>query len=99
MVYLPADLEKKCLRTRNLLIEWLSKQRVGSGNVASVRSGGRTSAIPLRRVQTLRLGEYEELRIETRRLVTSAEGDERLHAEIDRALSRVIKQLKAVMAY
>ena len=99
MVYLDLGLENRCLRARDLLLEWLSNQRIHSGDVATIRRHGAFEAIPLSRVATLRAGDYQELRVETHRLVVDAPGDRRRYAEIDRALSAVIEDLKAVMAY
>lgn len=98
MAYLDIKLEKQCLRTRNLLIQWLSRQRITTGNIAFLRSGGVVSPVPLRHIRTLKVGDYQELRIEKRTIVTLDHEDLKLISNIDRALSSVIVELKAVMA-
>jgi hypothetical protein len=99
MAYLALDLEQECLHVRDLLIGWLSVRRVRSGDVASIRNRGRTEAIPLGRVRSLQLGDYEELRLEQRQLVIADSNDNHRLREIDSALRSVIKELKTVMAY
>jgi len=99
MAYLDLDVENKCLKARDLLLEWLSNQRIHPGDVASVRRNGTFEPLPLARVGALEVGDYQELRIETQLLVEEAPGDARRYADIDRAMSAVIEKLKAVMAF
>jgi hypothetical protein len=99
MAYLDLGLEEQCLRARDLLLDWLATQRIHFGMMALVRRNGEVRPISLDRVTSLRAGDYEELQIESRRLVTPAPGDHRRVVRIDSAISAVIKQLKAVMAY
>lgn len=97
MAYLDIKLEKQCLRTRNLLIQWLSRQRIVSGDIAFIKTEGAVSPISLRRIHALRVGDYQELRIERRTIVTLDPEDLKLISRIDRELSSVIVELKAVM--
>jgi hypothetical protein len=99
MVYLDIKLEEKCLQARGLLLLWLSRQRVAYGDVAFLRNDGALSAVSLRDIRSLRPGDYQELRLERRIVVISDPGDHALSSKIDRALSSVIVELKAVMAY
>jgi len=99
MAYLDLKLEGKCMRARDLLIQWLSRPRIATGDIASVRVAGRFTRRSLSSVQSLKVGDYEELRIERQLLVTPAAGDTRLLAELDTAFTAVIVELKAVMAY
>ncbi|MGW2229677.1 hypothetical protein [Streptomyces formicae] len=99
MAYLDIELEEKCLHARDLLIRWLSQRRVTHGDIAHVRQGDVLSPVPLRDVPGLRLGDYQELIIERRAVVIPATGDPRLIADINQALSKVIRELKQVMAY
>jgi hypothetical protein len=98
MAYLGIKLEKQCLRTRNLLIQWLSRQRITSGDIAFLRNEGVVSSVPIRHIRTLRVGDYQELRVEKRTIVTLDPEDLKLISRIDLALSSVIVELKAVMA-
>jgi hypothetical protein len=50
-------------------------------------------------LKALRVGDYQELRIETQRLVAKTMGDKRMFLEIDSAVSVVIRELKKIMAY
>ncbi|MFJ2768721.1 hypothetical protein [Streptomyces sp. NPDC087300] len=99
MAYLDIDLEEKCLHARDLLIRWLSQRRVAHGDIAFCRRGETLSPIALRDIPRLRVGDYRELIIERRVVVTPAAGDRRLIADINQALSKVVKELKKVMAY
>lgn len=99
MAYLDLEVEDSCLHARDLLLDWLSNRRIRSGDVATIRRDGRLEPVSPPEVLALRVGDYQELRIETRLLVVDAVGDGRRYGEIDRALSAVIKRLKAVMAY
>lgn len=99
MAYLDLKLEGKCMRVRDLLMRWLSRPRIATGDIASIRVAGSFTRRSLTEVRSLKLGDYEELRIERQLLVTPSAGDARLLAEIDTALTAVIAELKAVMAY
>jgi hypothetical protein len=99
MAYLDLRLESRCLLARDLLLRWLSTQRIQSGNVASIRRGDEFTPIALRDVRLLRVGDYQELRIETQPLVANTAADRRFFLEIDRAITAVIRELKAVMSY
>jgi hypothetical protein len=101
MLYLELKLEEKCLQARDLMSSWLAVRRVHSGDVASIVVLGQEEPVPVRlaSVLTLKPGDYRELRLETRRLVLRRRDDAKRLAEIDRALSTVIVELKAVMAY
>ena len=99
MLYLSVELEGACLRTRNLLLKWLGVRRMYAGEVAFVRRTGDLEAIPVQAVTALALGDYRELRIETRRLVLKEDNEAKRLEEIDRSLSKVIAELKKVMAY
>jgi hypothetical protein len=99
MAYLDLEVEDRCLRARDLLLEWLSHQRIRSGDVATIRQNGALETLSPLQVKALRVGDYQELRIETRLLVVDAVRDRHRYVEIDRALSAVIEHLKAVMAY
>jgi hypothetical protein len=99
MAYLDLGVEERCLLARDLLLEWLSNQRVHSGDVATIRQNGSVQNVSPVQIRALRVGDYQELRIETRRLVVDAPGDKQRYAEIDRAMSAVISHLRAVMAY
>lgn len=98
MAYLEIKLEERCLHARNLLLQWLSRQRMSVGDIASIRRHGTFSSISIQEVSRLRGGDYEELRIERRTIVNPHRGDRRLASQIDRALSSVIVELKAVMS-
>jgi hypothetical protein len=103
MLYLDINLEEQCLSARALLLNWLAVRRVVSGDVAFVGSHGDNEPIaynrvPLDTVRRLRKASYQELRIETRRLVLP-ERDARQLDEIDKVLTAVIGELKKVMAY
>jgi hypothetical protein len=99
MAYLDIRLEEKCLRLRNLLLLWLSRQRVSSGNVAFIVNNGVPSPILLRKVRSLQPGDYQELRIEKRIIVTPHSDDQKMISNIDRMILSVIADLKAVMSY
>lgn len=103
MLYLDIKLEDQCLEARALLLKWLAVRRVVSGDVAFVGSHGDNEPVayqqvPLDTVRRLRKPSYQELRIETRRLVLP-EDDGRQLNEIDKMLTTVIGELKEVMAY
>jgi hypothetical protein len=99
MLYLSKRLEETCLQARDLLLKWLAVRRLHLGEVAFVRKGDDLEAIPVDSVLALVLGDYRELRIETRRLVFKEDGEASRLANIDQSLSRVIDDLKKVMAY
>ncbi|GAA0899973.1 hypothetical protein [Virgisporangium aurantiacum] len=99
MLYLDIKLEEKCLSVRDLLLGWLAVRRVHWGEVATVRRTEQYEPIPLDQVPNLRLGDYRELRLETRRLVLSSAEDISRLRQIDKLLSAVIADLKAVVAY
>lgn len=98
MAYLAIKLERQCLNARNLLVQWLSQPRITSGDVALIKKNGTLSPVPLGSVRALNLGDYQELRIERRMIVTPDPKDLKLVHLIDKALSSVIGELKAVMA-
>jgi hypothetical protein len=93
------DLEGACLRARDLLLKWLAVRRLHAGEVASVRRIDSFEAISVEAAAALALGEYRELRIETRRLVIMERDERKSFERIDQALSQVIAELKKVMAY
>jgi hypothetical protein len=97
MLYLDIELEQKCLEVRNQMQRWLAIRRVYWGDVAAIRTGDMYESIELEQVRSLSVGSYRELRLETRRLVK--EEDPGRLGEIDRGLSVVIAELKAVMSY
>jgi hypothetical protein len=99
MAYLDIKVEERCLKIRGLLMRWVSRQRVRTGDMAFVRADGALSSISKDAVRTLRIGEYQELRIERRVMVVAHSGDEKLIEQIDKALSSLIVELKAIMAY
>jgi hypothetical protein len=99
MAYLDIKLEEKCLRLRELLLLWLSRQRVTSGSMAFIVNNGVQFPVPSRDVRSLKAGDYQELRIEKRVLVTPDVSDHNIIPKIDRAISSVIADLKAVMSY
>lgn len=99
MVYLEIKLEERCLSARDLLLQWLSRRRLTFGDMAKVRNGGTMRSITMDDARLLGLGDYEELRIERSLMVVSQPGDGHLLAKIDRALSSVIVELKAVMSH
>jgi hypothetical protein len=99
MLYLGINLEGACLRARDLLLKWLAVRRLHAGEVAFVRRIGDLEAIPVEAVAALALGDYRELRIETRRLVLKEDDEAKRLDKIDQSLSKVIGELKKVMAY
>lgn len=99
MAYLDLKLEGQCLRARELLLDWLSVPRVTTGDIAHVRRNGAFAPLSLRGVRTMRRADYSELRIERRPVVLFDAADERRLEVIDRALTKVIKELKGVIAY
>jgi hypothetical protein len=99
MLYLSKKAEGKCLEARELLHKWLAVRRVYAGDVAAIRTGDTSIPIALTEVRKLRPGDYRELRIETRPLIVKDKDETKRFAEIDRALSAVIAELKEVMAY
>jgi hypothetical protein len=99
MAYLEMGLEEKCLRLRDLLLEWMSVSRVTYGDLASIRRAGETLPIPLAEVRNLAVGSYTELILERRQVVLRDANDPRLIADIRAQARTVIKELKAVMAY
>jgi hypothetical protein len=99
MLYLGIDLEGACLRARDLLLRWLAVRRLHAGEVAFVRRLDGLESIPIEAVATLAVGDYRELRIETRRLVLMEQDETNYLGKIDQSLSKVIAELKKVMAY
>ncbi|WP_134124195.1 hypothetical protein [Kribbella kalugense] len=99
MVYLDVRSENLCLHARTLLISWLSVQRISTGDVAFVRRGNDVRRILASEVRGLTVGAYDELIVESRRTVESHPSDRRLGAQIDKALTRVILDLKKILAY
>jgi hypothetical protein len=99
MAYLELRLEEQCLQARDLLINWIAHPRVGVGNVISIKHEDKIERISSKRAGRLEAGSYSELRIQRRTIVTPAVGDERSIRRIDTALSKVIIELKEVLAY
>lgn|GEM_PF-3877813 len=99
MAYLDLNLESKCLHVRDLLMQWLSHPRITTGDVSSIRVAGVYVRRSLTDVRSLKPGDYQELHIERRVVVQPFTGDPRLLADIDSALTAVIVDLKAVMAF
>lgn len=99
MLYLGIDLEGACLRARDLLLGWLAVRRLHAGEVAFVRIIDDLESIPIKTVTSLTLGEYRELRIETRRLVLEERDEAKNFVRIDQSMSKVIAELKKVMAH
>lgn len=99
MAYLNLRLEKRCLIARNFLLDWLSRSRFTDGALVYVVRGGTAIRIDSSRARKLSLGSYDELRIETRTIVTPHPKDRRQAKKINRSLGRVIAELKEVMAY
>jgi hypothetical protein len=99
MLYLDKRLEERCLGARDLLLAWLAVRRVSAGDVPFLRSGNQLERLPVRAVRSLKLGDYRELRVETRLIVLKPANERRRSRAIDRSLSQVIAQLKKVMAY
>jgi hypothetical protein len=99
MAYLDMKLEERCLHLRDYLLRWLSGDRSSYGDVVAIRNNGKIKYISSQQLSSLGIGDYQELRIERRALITSAEGDAKLVTEIRAAATSVIKELKDVMAY
>jgi hypothetical protein len=99
MAYLEMKLEERCLRLRDLLLQWLSGPRLFYGDIATIRREGRKVSISTQAVRNLHVGDYQELIIERRTIVSSGPGDAKLIADIREAATSVIKELKDVMAY
>jgi uncharacterized coiled-coil protein SlyX len=99
MAYLDIKLEERCLHLRDLLLQWLSGDRTSYGDVVSILRYDRMEVITARQVKTFRPGDYRELRVERRAIVTSAPGDAKLAVNIRSAATSVIRELKNVMAY
>jgi hypothetical protein len=99
MAYLDLPLEKKCLRLRDLLLEWLSRSRLSYGDVATIDRGSGLERISIPEVRRLGVGDYRELRIERRAVVLRAEGDLKLIAEIRKVAAEVVRDLKSVMSH
>lgn len=99
MAYLDTKLEETCLHLRDLLLQWLSDSRISYGDVITIRRNGEVDELSPRQVNTLRVGDYEELRIERGIIVVHAPGDTRLQHNIRSISVSVIKQLKAVLAH
>jgi len=99
MLYLDLKLENLCLHARDLLITWLSVQRVYTGDIVLLRTNDVVRQIPVSEVADLAIGDYHELIIKSRLVVLSQPADHRLSAQIDRSLTRVITELKDVLAY
>jgi hypothetical protein len=99
MAYLDLRLEERCLKLRDLLLRWLSGQRLATGDILSVYRNDEAEEISARRARALRIGDYQELSIEKITTVTDAPGDARLKRNIRRTATSVIKHLKDVMAY
>jgi hypothetical protein len=99
MAYLDMELEKKCLRLRDLLLSWLSKERLVHGDTICIRQGDQMEIVSPEQVKMLRVGSYRELRVERQTIAIDARGDVKLISDIRTAGTRVIKDLKAVMAH
>lgn len=99
MAYLELSLEEKCLRLRDLLLQWLSVPRITTGDIFSIRRDGRTCALSATDVRLLRVGDYQELIIERSPVVARAANDGRVISDIRASATLVIKELRAVMAY
>jgi hypothetical protein len=99
MAYLNWKLESQALRARNLLLKWLSVQRVSVRPLIYVVADGEQKRVLRADLRRRSLDSYSELRVENRRVVVANRGDRRLASQIDKSLSRVIKQLKDVIAY
>jgi len=99
MAYLELGLEEKCLRLRDLLLEWLSVSRVTFGDSASVRQGDVVRPVSVDEARNLPLGSYAEFVLERRQIVVRGPADPKLITDIRAQARIVIKELKAVMAY
>jgi hypothetical protein len=99
MLYLELRLEEQCLLVRDLLIEWLSRQRVVPGHVVSVRTDAGYRILTSNQVDKLTLGSYRELRIETQILVVPHPHDSKLISKLDKSISTLIVHLKDVLAH
>jgi hypothetical protein len=99
MAYLELGLEEKCLRLRDLLLEWLSVSRVTFGDSASVRQGDVVRPVSVDEARNLPLGSYAEFVLERRQIVVRGPADPKLITDIRAQARTVIKELKAVMAY
>jgi hypothetical protein len=99
MAYLELSLEEKCLRLRDLLLQWLSVPRITAGNVITIRHDGGVRSLSADEVRILVAGDYQELMIERRPIVVRGESDSEIISSIRAAATSVIKELRAVMAY
>lgn len=99
MAYLNLKLEKRCLAARKLLLDWLSRPRLIDGTIVYILKGGTGTRIDPSRLHKVPLGAYDELRIETRTIVSPHPKDRRQAKRIDKALGKVIAELKEVMSY
>jgi hypothetical protein len=99
MGYLDLALEEKCLRLRDLLIQWLSVSRVTTGDVISIRRDDEVRSVSAAAVRLLTACDYQELIIERRLLVINGTNDGKLISDIRTSATLVIKELRAVMAY
>ena len=99
MAYLDLRVEERCLHLRDLLLQWLSGDRVASGDVLSICRNDEFEEISARQASELRIGDYRELRIEKHIVVINCPGDARLVLNIREAATSVIKHLKDVMAF
>ena len=99
MAYLDLDLEGRCLHLRDLLLSWLSKERLSYGDIVSIRLGDESKVISLKQVKKLGVGSYHELTIERQIVALDLRGDAKLASDIRSAGTRVIKGLKDVMTH
>jgi len=99
MGYLDLSLEEKCLRLRDLLLQWLTISRVTTGDVTRVRRNNKTYTISAADARRLTAGDYQELIIERRPLVLRGPNDRKMISNIRANATSVIKQLRTVMAY
>jgi hypothetical protein len=99
MAYLDTKLEETCLHLRDLLLQWLSGNRVSYGDVITIRRNGTVEELSARQVTGLKVGDYEELQIERKIIVVHAQGDARLLHNIRSYSISIINQLKGVLAH
>lgn len=99
MAYLDMELEQKCLHLRDLLLSWLSKDRLIHGDIISIRQGDELEIMSRRRTRKLRVDNYRELKVERQVIAIDAPGDARLISGIKSSGTHVIKALKDVMAH
>jgi hypothetical protein len=99
MAYLDLELEGKCLHLRDLLLSWLSKERLTYGDIICKRTGDELEIISREQVKDLQIGSYRELRVERQIIAIDAPGDIKLISRIKSSGTKVIRDLKDVMAH